>query len=323
MSDNSTAPSPQEPAVLVFGSANVDLVCRVRSIARPGETTLAPSYEQLFGGKGANQAVAAARAMGGTGRVALIAAVGDDAFGAGIGSALRAEGVDVSALQTVAERTGCAFISIDRTGENAITVASGANLHVRAADAPAALFQAKVLVLQMETPFAETLSAAERAQAGGAKVVVNLAPVPADLDEAELRRLLAVATVLVVNESELAAAAMLLGAGGETAEASAENLARHAGLTVVATLGARGAVLAASDRGSQTIPVFPVEVVDTTGAGDTFVGVLAAGLAEGLAEGEAAVRAAVAASLACRKVGAQTAMPRAAEIDAALADAGR
>jgi len=306
-------------SVLVFGSLNVDLVCRVAAIARPGETVLAPDYEQLFGGKGANQAVAAARVLGGNGRVAMVGAVGDDELGRAVTGNLANEGIDISGLQTAPARTGCAFISIDSGGENAITVASGANARLDASALPDGLLDpSSVLVLQMETPLAASFVAAERARAIGGRVVVNLAPVPAQLDADDLARLLALADYLIVNESELAAAAGLSGIGGDEPGALATALAARFGLVVIATLGARGALVAGGD-GVHAIPALAVEPIDTTGAGDTFVGVFAAGLYNKLAAGQAAEQAVVAASLACRRVGAQSAMPTAGEIEQALA----
>ncbi|MEF2547066.1 ribokinase [Aurantimonas sp. E1-2-R+4] len=309
----------QAASVLVFGSLNVDLVCRVAAIARPGETVLAPDYEKLFGGKGANQAVAAARVLGAANRVAMVGAVGDDELGRAITGNLASEGIDINGLQTAPARTGCAFISIDSGGENAITVASGANARLDASALPDGLLDpSSVLVLQMETPLAASFVAAERAQAKGGRVVVNLAPVPAQLDADDLARLLAPTDYLIVNESELAAAAGLSGIGGDEPGALATALAARFDLVVIATLGAKGALVAEGEA-IHPIPALAVEPIDTTGAGDTFVGVFAAGLGEGLSTEAAAERAVVAGSLACRRVGAQSAMPTAAEIDQALA----
>ena len=307
------------PLVVVFGSLNVDLVCRVRSIARPGETVLAPRYEQLMGGKGANQAVAAARVLAGGASVAMIGAVGNDALGTAVADNLRNERIDTSGLQTVGERTGCAFIAIDDRGENAITVASGANGQVSAAALEAAPPAAgSVLVLQMEVPVAQNLAAVAAAKHSGARTVLNLAPVPSDLNGGDLEELLGLAEVLVVNETELAATAALTGIAVGDAEATAAALSRRHRLTVIATLGADGALIASDDDAARRIAALPVDPVDTTGAGDTFVGVFAAGLADGLETEAAAKRAAVAASLACRRIGAQSAMPTREEVDAVV-----
>ncbi|MCE7027402.1 ribokinase [Jiella avicenniae] len=310
----------ERPTVIVFGSVNVDLVCRVPAIARPGETVLSARYEQLNGGKGANQAVAARRSSALP--VAFAGAVGDDDLGRGARRSLDEEGIDTADLATAGERTGCAFIAIDEAGENAITVASGANLEADASGIdPSRFHEAAVLVLQMEIPRGENLAAAKRMRAAGGRVVVNLAPVPTNLRQDELAEILAASTVLVVNETELASAAMISQVVGEASAAMADRLARRFAITVIATLGAGGVLIA--DGGGKTthVAALPVDVVDTTGAGDTFVGVFASGLAEGLSIADAARRAAVGASLACRKVGAQTAMPSVAEIDAALAGA--
>lgn len=307
--------------VLVFGSLNVDLVCRVASIARPGETVLAPRYEQLFGGKGANQAVAASRMIGGGNRVAMVGAVGDDVLGQAVADNLRREGIDVGGLQTAPERTGCAFISIDAAGENAITVASGANGCVTAAAlAPGRLGPQSILVLQMEIPLAECVAAAQAARDAGARTVVNLAPVPPDLDEAGMLQLMELADVLVVNESELRSAATICAVESGNASERARTLSERLDLAVIATRGSRGLIIADRNRPVRSIPAMSVEIVDTTGAGDTFVGVFAVGLSEGRAPDDAAERAAVAASLACRKLGAQSAMPTAAEVERALAE---
>ncbi|HEX2019576.1 MAG TPA: ribokinase [Aurantimonas sp.] len=305
-------------SVLVFGSLNVDLVCRVDTIARPGETVLAPGYDQLFGGKGANQAVAAARALGGKGRVVMVGAVGEDALGTAVIDNLTGEGIDTAGIRKVPDRTGCAFISIDATGENAITVASGANASLTASALDdVRLAAGSVLVLQMETPLAENLAAAARARAGGGRVIVNLAPVPRRLDAPTLERLLALSDCLIVNETELAAAADLARLkAGSAAERAAALAGRH-GVVVIATLGADGAIVADPAALLRRIAAHQVTAVDTTGAGDTFVGVFAGGLASGLTVPEAAERAAVAGSLACCSVGAQSAMPTGAEIDAA------
>ncbi|MEF2552513.1 ribokinase [Aurantimonas sp. A2-1-M11] len=314
-SDDTTA-----AAVLVFGSLNVDLVCRVASIARPGETVLAPRYEQLFGGKGANQAVAAARMIGGADKVAMVGAIGDDVLGRAVADNLRAEAIDVSGLQTAPERTGCAFISIDAAGENAITVASGANGCLRAdALAPGRLGPRSILVLQMEVPLAECVAAATAARQAGARTVVNLAPVPPDLDEAAMLQLMELADVLVVNESELRAAAAICAVESENAAERAHTLSERLDLAVIATRGSRGLIVADRNRPPRSLPAMSVEIVDTTGAGDTFVGVFAVGLSEGREVGAAAERAAVAASLACRKLGAQSAMPTAVEVERAMA----
>ena len=296
--------------IVIFGSINMDLVARVRRIARPGETVLSRRADSFFGGKGANQAVAAARA--GTIPVAMAAAVGDDPFGKACLDNLTENGVDVGAIRITEEPTGCAFITVDETGENAITVASGANMTVRAADLPDSLLaHASVLVLQMEVPIPENLAVAARARQAGVKVVWNFAPVPQVSDRAAMAELLGATDVLVVNEHEALSIAEIVGegAGDDYLQAGAA-LARSFGPACIVTAGSRGA-FAIGPEGTQTHAAARlITPVDTTGAGDTFVGVLATGLAEGLEIGAAMGRACAAASLSCLTPGAQAGMPR-------------
>jgi ribokinase len=156
--------------IVIFGSLNIDLVARVSVIPGPGRTVLAPSYETHFGGKGANQAVAAAR-LAGPGKVRMAGRVGRDGFGDDAIGNLAANGVETGLIVRSTEPTGCAFITVDASGENAITVASGANLATTAADLPAAIFRADtVLVLQMEVPFEQSLRAARLAKSAGAQI---------------------------------------------------------------------------------------------------------------------------------------------------------
>jgi len=302
--------------IYVFGSLNVDFVSRVAAIPRPGETVLAREFFQAFGGKGANQAVAAAR-VSGPGTVAMIGAVGHDALGRSVLENLAGEGIDISAIASVSAETGCAFITVDDAGENAITVASGANLSASAAMLPdsAGLAAGDVFVLQMEVPVDENIAVAELAESRGAVVVLNLAPVPAKLDGDRLQRLLKAASVLVVNEHELHQVNAL--AGGEKDESlehKAAALARAKRLAVVVTCGGDGAILVRPSGEKFQVAAAPVAVVDTTGAGDTFAGVLAAGLASGLDDLAAVERAVLAASLACEGLGAQSAMPSATQL---------
>jgi ribokinase len=175
--------------ILVFGSLNVDLVARVAVIPGPGKTVLAPSYTTHYGGKGANQAVAAARITG-PGRVRMAGRVGRDGFGDGVLQNLIDNGVDTGLIVRADEPTGCAFITVDPGGENAITVASGANMAASAADLPAALFDADtVLALQMEVPVPESLKVARRTKSASGIVIWNLAPVPDQMTSAMLRDL--------------------------------------------------------------------------------------------------------------------------------------
>jgi ribokinase len=296
--------------IIIFGSINMDLVARVQRIARPGETVLSRRADSFFGGKGANQAVAAARA--GRVPVAMVAAVGDDPFGKACLDNLKENGVDIAAIRVIEEPTGCAFITVDETGENAITVASGANMAVRAADLPDSLLaQASVLVLQMEVPIPENLAVAARARQAGVRVIWNFAPVPLVSDRAAMAELLSATDVLVVNEHEALSIAEIIGeaAGDDYLQAGAA-LARSFGPACIVTAGSRGAFAIGPDGTQTHAAARPITPVDTTGAGDTFVGVLATGLADGMEIGAAMAKACAAASLACLTPGAQAGMPR-------------
>ncbi|HEV2677492.1 MAG TPA: ribokinase [Aliidongia sp.] len=303
--------------ILVFGSINMDLIARVRNIAQPGQTVLAERYHTAFGGKGANQAVAAARALKDRGRVAMAGAVGDDAFGRNALDNLAAQGIDTNAIAIGPEPTGCAFIAVDDAGENAITVVSGANRMVKVADVHDDLLKkASLLVLQMEVPARENLALAVRAKRCGVRVLLNLAPADGDLTTDLLAALLADTDILVANEQEAVAAHGLLGEiAVEDAVGAMTVIATTRALVGVVTLGARGAIAIFPDGTIRHAAARPVVAVDTTGAGDTFVGILAAGLAEARPFGEALARACGGASLACLALGAQDGMPDATLLD--------
>lgn len=292
--------------ILVFGSINMDLVTSVPAIPRPGETVLSPGYRTLFGGKGANQAVAAAR-MGG--HVTMIGRIGRDSFGEACRANLAANGVRVDHVAMSDAPTGCAFITVDEAGENAITVASGANRTVDAHDLPPGLLAPEtVAVMQMEVPLAASLAAARRVKSAGGQVIWNLAPTPARLERAELQDLLATTDVLVLNEIEAAMAATVLD-GATDVKAAAQLLAVQGGLACVVTVGGAGAFVATPDGMLRHVPAVRVTPVDTTGAGDTFVGVFASELAAQAALETALRQACAAASLACLSPGAQEGMP--------------
>lgn len=294
--------------ITVFGSLNLDLVMAVPALPRAGETVLAPAYEAFPGGKGANQAAAAARAGA---KVRLFGRVGGDPFAEPVLAALGRAGVDISGVGRSARPTGVACVAVAPGGANQIVVASGANLAAEAAQVPdAALGAGTVVVLQNEVPVAETAALIGRASARGARVLLNLAPA-GPFPAATLDRV----AVLIVNEVEAAA---LAGREGEPARIGRLLAARH-GLTVVVTLGAGGAL--AFDAGTDwRSPALPVTPVDTTGAGDAFVGVFAAAMDAGLDLGGCLRRASVAAGLSCLAKGAQAALPDAAAIEAALPD---
>jgi ribokinase len=301
--------------IVVFGSINVDVVMHVSRYPRAGETILGDACLLRPGGKGANQAVAAA-CVGAS--VRMFGAVGTDSFGDDMRRNLAAQGVDVSGVHRVAQAmTGCATITVDRAGENAICVGQGANLYARADAVPdEALGAASIVLAQMEVPEAENWAVLERAKARGARTVLNLAPAPASSGRTidAIRRWV---DVLAVNETEANAIADHLALPTAEPSESAVAIAHALDVTVVVTLGRDGA---SAVQGGNVIraEALPVEVVDTTGAGDTFVGVLAAGLDRGAALAEALRAASVAGSLACRTIGAQAAMPDRATLAEAL-----
>ena len=295
--------------ILIFGSLNIDLVTRVSAIPGPGRTVLAPSYATHCGGKGANQAVAAAR-IAGAGKVWMAGRVGKDGFGDEAIQNLAANGVATSLIVRADEPTGCAFITVDGSGENAITVASGANLAARAADVPAPhLGPDTVLVLQMEVPFAEALEVARRTRAASGRVVWNLAPVPEQMTREMISDVLAATDYLITNEHEALDAAAALGARQTDFEAAAAQLAMTGQLTCVVTAGAQGAFAFAPDGARVHAPSPEITPVDTTGAGDTFVGAFACILGEQAPLQKALEVGCEAAALKCLRPGAQGGMP--------------
>lgn len=291
--------------ILVFGSINLDLVARVATIAGPGMTVLARSYEQHFGGKGANQAVAAAR-LSAPGTVAMAACVGADAFGRDSIENLGRNGVSTERVRVCDTATGCAFISVDARAENAITVASGANGELSAGDVPDSMLgSGTVLVLQMEVPFAASLDVARRTRKAGGRVIWNCAPVPPGLTRDEATDLLDASDVLIVNEHEARDMALILGIPAD----DIAPLAQRSAATCIVTAGARGAFASTADGQFFEAPAPVIEPVDTTGAGDTFVGAIAVALHEGQHLGDALRFGCKAAALSCLSAGAQGGMP--------------
>lgn len=291
--------------VVVVGSINVDLVVHAERLPRPGETVQGGRFEQHFGGKGANQAVAAARAGA---RVAMVGAVGDDAHGATSLAALAAEGIDVSRVRIVPGPTGVALVAVNARGENQILLASGANDTLTPEDArwDGGL---SVVLSSFEIPPAVATAAMQLARARGGLGV--LTPAPAHALSAEL---LAEGPILVPNEHELVVAI-----GNDDPAAALDELTQRSSGPVIVTQGPAGALLAHGERRERFDGRQPVRVVDTTGAGDAFVGALAAWLASGQSL-EAAIRAGNAAgALSVSATGARAALPRRDEIEALLA----
>jgi ribokinase len=303
--------------LVVFGSLNADIIVRVDRRPQPGETVLGDDCLIRPGGKGANQAVAAARAGA---QVAMFGAIGTDFFGQQVKERLLAEGVDASGVAIANRATGCATITVDAAGENAICVAPGANAAASAAMVPdSRLAPGTTVLCQMEVPPPENWALLARAKSVGAATVLNLAPADA-VDDAAVAAIRDHVDYLILNVAEAGQLAARCAAA--TASASpgdlASALARSLAATAVVTLGADGAVCAQGE-GLFSAPAIAVAVVDTTGAGDAFAGVFAAALDRGEPLQTALSEAAAAGSLACRSFGAQESMPTRADLLAALA----
>ncbi|MCZ4348138.1 ribokinase [Devosia neptuniae] len=297
----------------VFGSINIDQVIRVAQIARPGETVSGRLEAVTFGGKGANQAVAAARLLAGSHRVAMAGALGHDGHADRLLQNFAANSVVTDLIVRVPGPSGTAIITVDDVGENAITLIGGANDAVMGTQlGTAEIAQTEILLCQGEVSFAETAAAIASYRAGhqSGRIVLNLAPVPA-AEAAMLQQALSATDFLIVNELELADLGAAL--GGKT---EPEAIAARFALTLVVTLGSQGAVAVTPDGVRHVAGSPRVAVVDTTGAGDTFVGVLAALLAEGSGVPDALAQACVAGALSCTRLGAQGGMPSRAELAA-------
>ena len=298
--------------VIVVGSVNVDLVATVERLPAAGETVTGATFARHPGGKGANQATAAAR-LGA--RVAFVGAVGDDPLADEARDALTAEGVDIAQVVRVPGPTGVALIVVDATGENLIAVASGANAELTPAVIAAAVEDlapgpGDVVVVGCEIPAAAARAALEMGRSRCARTVLN--PAPATGVDAAM---LAATDILVPNEIELAQ----LQAGRQPPDLLGAGDGLGVGVAIVTTLGAAGASVARRDGSPVTIPAPHVTPIDTVGAGDTFVGALAADLAAGRELEDAAQRAVAAASLSTTRPGARGGMPTTAALESFLA----
>ena len=311
--------------IVVIGSINMDLVLRVPRMPLPGETLTGGAFQTVAGGKGANQAVACARlshgAPGGQ-PVAMVGCLGDDAFGQTLRAALVADGIDVSHVTTLpGVASGIASILVDASGQNSIVIAGGANDLLSPAHIDAArplLERASIVVLQLETPLATVEHAIKLARALGKTVVLNPAPA-ATLPDG----LLALVDYLIPNEIE---AAMLAGTsphaqdapdvhgGHEAVLAAAAALRAQGSDNILITLGAKG-VHAALFGASQDFPALAVQAVDTTAAGDTFIGGFVAALAAGQSEAAAINLGQRAAAWSVTRAGAQTSIPYRHELE--------
>ena len=307
-------------SLLVLGSVNRDLVVRGPRLPRPGETVLGGEFYQASGGKGANQAVAAARAAAAKGAVAFLGAVGNDEFGQKLRQALLDEGIDCTHLKVVASTaSGVALILVDDRGENLIGVASGANSCLLPADihelSEATFRQRSVLLASLESPLATVHRGLSRARQLGLATILNPAPVP---DSAIVKELLPLVDLLTPNEHELAA---LSGATADTLPAvaiAAKKVQALGARQIIVTLGSEGALVVDEEGGTHYIPAMPVAAIDTTAAGDCFSGALGMALAEGQPLLAAARFATAAAALSVTRRGAQPSLPRRGEIEEAL-----
>jgi ribokinase len=303
--------------VLVIGSLNMDLVARCERLPERGETIMGGDFFTAPGGKGANQAVAAAR-LGV--RVDMAGCVGRDGFGETLVAGLRGAGIRTEHVQVVDRPTGTALITIDATGGNTIVVISGANLACDAALADRALRHAEgpgILLLQHEIPAEANLRAAERARQAGWFIILN--PAPARPIPAALLRLVDLVTP---NETEIAAiAGCAIGNRGE-ALVAARSLLEGGARAVIVTLGGDGALYCDASR-AWHCPAVPVQAVDTTAAGDAYIGALAAALAEAQPLQDSLAFAAAAAALAVTRLGAQPSLASRAELDAFIGRHGR
>lgn len=292
--------------ITVFGSINLDLVTPVARLPGPGETIATTHYDSYAGGKGANQALAAARAGA---EVTMVGSVGEDDFANMALAPLAKAGVDLAGVVRRPGHTGIAMIAVDPSGENQIVAANGVNLGSLATQLNEQQAWGTTLLLQMETEPVENWTAIRAAHERGVRTILNVAPaapVPGNVLE--------ILDVLVVNELEAAGLAAELGTGGGDAVTTAERIVDAGTGTVIVTLGEAGAV-ARTAEGGWRVGVPPIDVIDTVGAGDSFVGSLAAALDRGSELPVAFHRAAISGSLACRTLGAQSSIPYAAEID--------
>lgn len=297
--------------IVVFGSLDIDIEMKVSRFPRSGETLLSNDYLMSPGGKGANQALAAARA-GDDAR--LFGMVGDDSFGHYALDYLAEQGLDVSGVGTVqGVNTGCATIWVDESGESSGVTGAGANLLAKATQVPDSLLGPNTVVaLQMEVSPSENWALVKRAKAKGARVILNVAPAGMVPDE-----VLKAIDILVVNETEGQTVAQEVGLEVDQPTRVPRALTARYGLTCILTLGGAG-LLCFSPAGGWSVPSLPISPVDTTAAGDTFVGNLAAALDSGAEIAEALRWAAVGAGLSCTREGSQPSMPDQDEVRANL-----
>ncbi|GAC1520418.1 MAG: ribokinase [Collimonas sp.] len=293
-----------KPRIAVVGSVNMDLVFRTPRMPAVGETMHGHEFRQIPGGKGANQAVAAARQGA---DVSFIGAIGKDGFGEFSQACLAKEGIELSHLASIdGVATGVAGILVEDSGNNSIVLAAGANARVSVAQvdqATAAISTARLLLCQLETPLASVERAIQIAHQHQVGVILNPAPAQDLRDD-----LLQLVDYLVVNETEASQLSNIAVTDQDSAKSASQALLKRGVGTVLLTMGEHGVIIT-DNTGSQFIAAIKVDVVDTTAAGDTFVGALAVGLANGLSVLDASGEAQYTAALAVTKLGAQTSIP--------------
>jgi ribokinase len=294
--------------IIVVGSLNADLVVRTPRFPQPGETISGEDLQIIPGGKGANQAVAAARQGTPT---AMVGRVGRDSFGPDLINNLKQNGVDTERVQTDPESaTGTAIIIVDTNGQNSIVLSPGGNGKVTPADVEEIPFsEATLLLLQLEIPVEAVLAAARRAKENGLRVLLNPAPARALPDE-----LLALPDFLLPNESELSLLSGLPVNDLPSAENAAKTLLERGIQTVIVTLGANGALIVNKEL-TKHIPSFKVDVVDTTAAGDAFIGGFASALLQNKSLEEAVRYGCACGALAATKFGAQPSLPTKEDVE--------
>jgi ribokinase len=296
--------------IVIIGSVNMDLVLRVPRMPMPGETLAGDKFMTIPGGKGANQAVACARLAAPGTAVAMVACVGDDAFGTQMRHSITACGIDDRYIDEVAgEATGIASIMVDAQAQNSIVIAAGANGRLdveRIERARPLIEQASIVLLQLEVPMATVIHSIELAHALGKTVVLNPAPA-----QALPRELLQKIDYLILNEIE---AAMLAEQPSEDIPLLADKLHALGARNVVVTLGEKGVYGSFADGQQRHLPARKVQAVDTTAAGDTFIGGFIGAIAQGRDQFDAIAYAQAAAALSVTRVGAQTSIPTRDEV---------
>ena len=301
--------------IVVVGSSNTDMVVKVKHLPSPGETVLGGEFVMAAGGKGANQAVAAAR-LGA--QVTLVARIGQDLFGEAALAGFKREGINTKHIGVEPDTaSGVALIAVDIAGENSIAVASGANMCLSPVDverAREAIAAADVLLLQLEVPTETVLAATRVAHRAGVRVILNPAPAPGKALPAELLKRI---DVLTPNENEIRG----LVRERKNPELAAQELLHQGVDAVIITAGARGALITTQER-EQIVPGFIVNAVDTTAAGDAFNGGLAVAVSKGKPLPEAVRFANACGALAATRMGAQTSLPGAESVEALLVKEG-